>query len=176
MKSVCECLRRDDIEEAQAIMDAANITCPYGKVGRGRTREKQREGVYDEQGQLYDIPYWVVTDPQDIIENEPKEADSEDEEDDANEAALAKKQEKGKGRAESVGELLRLKVRLSDRASDLEVTIGSKQNVAVAINAIKEQIHAKQCRLVYLGRPLDDHKTLAAQGWKPGQVVNAFVI
>ncbi|KXT17735.1 hypothetical protein AC579_3609 [Pseudocercospora musae] len=178
LKLVCECLRQDDIAEAQAIMDAANITCPHGKVGRGRTKEKQREGVYDEQGQLYDLPYWVVTDPQDIIEDEGKDIDAEaeeDEEDEANEASLARRQEKGKGRAQSIGEELRLKVRLSDRASDMEVTIGSKQNVSVAIRAIKDQINVRHCRLVYLGKALDEGKTLEAQGWKNGQVVNAFV-
>lgn len=178
LKAVCECLRQDDVAEAQAILDAASITCPHGKVGRGRTRAKQQEGVYDEQGQLYDLPYWVVTDPQDIIEDEGKDIDAEaeeDEEDEANEASLARRQEKGKGRAESIGEELRLKVRLSDRASDMEVTIGSKQNVSVAIRAIKDQINVRHCRLVYLGKTLDEGKTLEAQGWKNGQVVNAFV-
>lgn len=176
LRLVCEFLRQDDVAGAQAVMDAAHISCPYGVVARSRGKERQRTGVYDEQGKLYELPLWLVADPQDIIED----ADEKDIDGTASDGAESlveqvHKEEKGKGRAEDVGEELSVKVRLSSSVKDVEVAFGAKQNVAIIAKKVQESVKVSRCRLLYLGKPLDANKTLVEQGWQQGRVLNAFV-
>jgi len=175
-------LRQGNVTDAQGVMDAANLSCPQGRVAVDKGRHRHRGGVYDERGELYDIPAWVVTDPQDIVEDE-EEKDveggasdaSEDEESAEAIAAQKRREEKGKGRAEDIGDMLHVRCRLSDRGSDVIVPIGSKQKVGVMVRGIQTQIGNKRVRLMYLGRVFVENKTLEEQGWQKGHVLNALV-
>ena len=180
LRVVCELVRNREIAEAQGILDALNITCPTGRIARDRGKHGQRGGVYDERGQLYDIPAWVVTDPDDIIEDMEKDTGTigatRDEEAEAGvEGSSPPKDEKGKGRAEDRGEILSLRARLSNTGSDVKVKVGSKEQVVEAIRQIQQQIGPKRVRLMYLGKTLDEHSVLDQTPWKPGHVVNALV-
>ncbi|KAK4506446.1 hypothetical protein PRZ48_000178 [Zasmidium cellare] len=183
----CQMIRRGELSEAQGILDAVGVTVPNGKISKNRGRDRMRGGVYDDKGAPYDIPDWIVADPRDLIEDAGTEkeidgADDDDDEDweggvpvtssgDDKEAVRPK----GKGRAEDIGEAIKLRARLSDRGTDVEVTLGSKQPVRTALQRIREQIDVKRVRLVYMGKPMEEGKTLADCGWRSGQVVNAFV-
>ena len=166
LRMVCEMLRRGDVEEAQGILDAMNMTCPNGKVARSRGRNGKKGGAYDERGQLYDIPPWVLTDPQDVVEDEDK-----DEVQDGEKTPV----EKGKGRAEDPGEIVKVRARLSDRGTDVVVSAGTKQKISVLIKAIREESGCKRLRLMYLGKTLDERSTLEESGWRPDHVINAMV-
>ena len=166
LRLVCECLRRGDTAQAQGIIDAVGLNVPDGKVAvgselRSRGRTRRTGGVFDERGVGYDIPGWVVADPDDVVEdNEPEKADLG---------------EKGKGKAEDVGELVSVKVRLSDRSTDVTLPIGMRQTAAAIRSGVQEKIGMRKMRLLYLGRVWSETKTLEELGYKEGHVVSAFI-
>ena len=178
-------------------MDSVGLTCPTGRIKTERTKAGpnsrgtgKKGGVFDERGNAYEIPGWVVADPADVIEDgeetiadgEEVEKDigldgaaSEDEDDDATDKIRS---EKGKGRADVVGEMVQVRARLSDRGSDVLVSIGDKQKVKTVARKIQEQAGTgpdKGLRLIYLGKPLNEERTLVEQGWQHGHVLNAYV-
>lgn len=184
MRLVCEQLRKGDdgLDEAQGVLDAAGISCPKGRVVAGRSsRDRVKGGVYDERGVLYEIPGWIVADPEDLVDSrdaagEKDQAPAESAVGEQGQASQDEKDnDKGKGRAQDVGEMLSLRARLSDRGTDVTVQIGSKEKIAVAVRKIREQIGNKRVRLAYLGHVLQEGRTLEDQGFKSGNVVNAYV-
>ena len=180
LRLVCEMVRNGDTAEAQGILDALNVTCPTGRIARDRGKHKERGGVFDERGELYDIPAWVVTDPQDIIEDKEKDSNNDgaaaDDDDDENAISTSqRKDEKGKGRAEDPGESVVLRARLSNTGADVTVTVGTKEKIESAVRQIQTQIGSKRVRLMYLGKTLDERATLEQSAWKQGHVVNALV-
>jgi hypothetical protein len=185
LQLVCEFLHKGDVADAQAVMDAAHITCPNGVVTKHRGKDKSRSGVFDDRGKLYELPAWVVTDPQDLIDDaEEKDiddmdggmSDGADSCSEQHHSAAHAREEKGKGRAEDPGEHVRVTARLSNGAQDITLTTGSKQSVAALKEKIEQQ-HAgiRVVRLLCLGKQLDMHKSLEEQNWKPGRMLNAFV-
>lgn len=192
MRVVSELLRKpkgegdgegDGVVEAQGILDALGITCPSGRVASGRGKDKVKGGVYDERGVLYELPAWVIADPDDIIEDDDdansEEKKFDDQQDDSSNtlqpSSPSRRDEKGKGRMEDIGELVRIRCRLSDRGSDVTVEVGRKQAVSVLVRKIQEQIGSKRIRCMYLGKALEERKSIAETGWREGHVVNAMV-
>ncbi|CZT24556.1 uncharacterized protein RCC_10281 [Ramularia collo-cygni] len=177
MRQASELLCQGDLAGAQAILDALNMNCPSGKFARGRGRDRNNGGVFDERGALYDIPNWVVSDPLDIVEDAEDKIGIADDSDDAlneDEDAARKREEKGKGRVIDLGEEMKVKVRLSDGTGDQEITFGAKQKAGVIVKKVLEQ-HGQSVRLLHLGKTIDEKQTLEAQGWQPGTVLNAFM-
>ncbi|PSK45348.1 hypothetical protein B9Z65_2488 [Elsinoe australis] len=176
LKIICEMLRAGDVSGAQGVMDAVGLTCPTGRIksekpARGAVREGERRkgGVFDEQGRGYDIPGWVVGDPDDLVE-EPEmgdggekgvESDGESDED-----------EKGKGRE---GEVVKVRARLSDKGIDVVVEVGIEQKVRLLVKRLQDKSGGKKMRLLYLGKILKEDQSLRDQGWQEGHVVNALV-
>jgi hypothetical protein len=190
IRVVCEEVRKGNVAEAQAIIDALGITCPSGRIVSGRRRvgerRSERGGLYDERGEMYEIPAWVVMDPEDVVEDlaedgekdvvagAPLDGAGDPGQEDA-EAAEQRRDEKGKGRAEDPGEIVHLRARLSDRGTDIVISVGMKQKIAEVVRKIREQIGDKRVRLMYLGKPLDERTTLEESSWREGNVVNAMV-
>jgi hypothetical protein len=194
---VSEEVRAGNVSEAQAILDALGATCPTGKIARGSRknggggRSGSKGGLYDERGEMYDIPPWVVVDPEDVVEDEDDEekdveagapvepddnGEDEDGEDTDDPAAVARRRdEKGKGRAEDPGEIVQLRARLSDRGTDITISIGMKQKISDIVRSIRQRIGDKRVRLMYLGKALDERTTLEDTGWTRGHVLNAMV-
>lgn len=178
LRLACEELRKggEGLEEAQGILDAAGLSCPKGRVVAGRSsRDRVKGGVYDERGVLYEIPAWVVADPEDVVESRDAGGEKDKVEGAAGVQTDQDEKDKGKGRAADAGEMLSLRARLSDRSTDVTVRVGSKEKIAVAVRKIQEQIGNKRVRLAYLGHVLQEGKTLEEQGFKTGNVVNAYV-
>lgn len=141
--------------------------------------------MYDERGVLYELPTWVIADPEDIIEG-----DGDDDEDQVEKAAAdddpssltpivgtpsSRRDEKGKARLDDIGDVVHVRCRLSDRGSDVTVEVGKKQQVSVLIRKIQDQVGSKRIRIMYLGKALEERKTVAESGWREGHVVNAMV-
>lgn len=167
-------LRQGDIAGAQTIVDAADLTCPRGRIAKGRGRDRVKGGLYDVTGKLYDIPAWVLKDPEDIIDDPEKGSPEESEEDSDREGAAAatNRDEKGKGNA---GEVVEIKARLSSTGRTISVHLGVRSKVSVVITNMQEQIGNKRLRLYYFGKELPSNSSLDQTRWKPGQVINAFV-
>lgn len=171
LRLVCEMLRSGDLSGAQALLDAVGATCPSGRVAFDRRSGGRKGGVFDALGVLYEIPGWVVGDPEDLIEEEKEVVDDEEDEE-----AVPRREEKGKGRAEEVGEIIRVRARLSDRGTDVLISVGKEQKVAVLVRTVQEEAGVSgKVKLAYMGKMLDEGKTLAQNGWREGHVVNALV-
>lgn len=123
---------------------------------------KRTGGVFDERGVGYDIPGWVVADPGDVVEEGGGGGEKGEE-------------EKGKGKAGAVGQVVTLKARLSDRSLDVVVQIGMGQTAAVVCEEVLRRIGPRKIRLLYLGQVWSESKTLEELGYKEGDVVSVFV-
>ncbi|KAK5120957.1 hypothetical protein LTR85_005741 [Meristemomyces frigidus] len=182
LRVACDLLRHGNVVDAQGVLDAANVTSPLGRIYVDKGKHRRPGGVYDERGEIYDIPKWVVADPQDLVEDQEEkdvEGGASDEEEDlaAAQQTLAaerRRQDKGKGRAESPGEKLYVKVRFSDGSPDVAFTADAKHPVAASLRQA-EHMSGKSVRLMYLGKSLREDKTLLEQGWQKGHVLNAMV-
>ncbi|KAL9018283.1 MAG: hypothetical protein Q9185_004386 [Variospora sp. 1 TL-2023] len=60
LKLVTELLREGDVQDAQGVLDASGVTVPTGDLV---------DGCYDEQGALYQLPAWVVAEPERVVED-----------------------------------------------------------------------------------------------------------
>ena len=193
---VCEMLRKGEVAEAQGIVDALGVTCPSGRVASGRGRDRVKGGVYDERGVLYEIPGWVIVDPGDVVEDGEGEEGVREEDKPAAldgsaptttttaETSPEEKPttstpppggEKGKARLPDIGPLVHIRCRLSDRGTDISVEVGKNQAISVLIRKIQDQVGSKRMRIMYLGKALDERKSVAESGWVEGHVVNAMV-
>ena len=77
-----------------------------------------------------------------------------------------------------MGKIIKVRVRLSDRAGDLEIGIGSNERVRVLVAKVQEKAKLSadvKIRIVYLGRMMLEQESLSAQGWREGHIVNGLV-
>ncbi|KAL2043397.1 hypothetical protein N7G274_003703 [Stereocaulon virgatum] len=171
LKVVVGLLRDGDVSTAQTIVDAAGITVPTGDL---------KNGVYDEAGNLYQLPEHVISDPENIVDQEDilkgeGGEESKDVTDDDEEELERKREEKGKQVLKSA-DLVKVRCRLSDRGgNDVVVCVGREQPIRVLIRRIVDEANVGKVKIAYLGKILKDSETLQAQGWREGHVVNALV-
>ena len=171
-----------DLKGAKAVLDAVGCTCPTGRLG---------EGVWDEQGRLYKLPRWVVSDPINVVEGAAVEEDDEDvgeddeveeEDEEAKEGVheLYGEMDKGKDRvpAGSNANTITITARLSDRGSDLKIVVDKDQPVKTLAKRVQAEANISsdvKLKMAYMGRIMKDNESPIAQGWKPGHVMNALV-
>lgn len=138
-------MRADDYATAQSMIDAAGVTVPTGDLC---------EGCYDEQGVLYRLPQCIVSDPENMVEDDStSDYPGHDELDVISEDKLATDEASGdelisedmdrrrdeKGKA-SERDLIKVKARLSDRGGpDLVLTVGKSQTVGHVARKVYEQ-------------------------------------
>ena len=131
LKVVVGLVQDGDISTAQSILDAAAITLPTGDL---------KNGAYDEAGNLYQMPEHIVSDPTNLILDQPGEDDikgelSRDITDD--EELERKRDEKGKT---LVKDLIKVKARLSDRGGpDVIVSVGRDQVIRTLARRVAEE-------------------------------------
>jgi len=179
IRLVCELVEKGELIEAQAVLEAAGCTCPTGAIWG------KRGGVFDELGQKYTVPPWVVGEPEGIL-NGSEDSDVEirrgkDEVNSEGDDIGPKKGEKGKGRAvedEGVNNGAKVRVRLSHTARDLAINISMVQKVHVLIRKVRDIADIPpqtKIKVGYLGKILREHETLEAQGWREGHTLNIYV-
>ncbi|PTB38677.1 uncharacterized protein TrAFT101_006699 [Trichoderma asperellum] len=164
---------------AQTILNAAEISLPTGDLVNG---------AYDSLGNLYALPEYIVSDPDNLADdNDPdfkgdtstaEEETAGEEEDDADsEEAERRREEKGKGVLDE-REMVTLRARLSETGQDIIVPVTKTDSVRSVVKKITEVSVApseKKIRLAYMGKILKENASLEAQGWQVGHVINALV-
>ncbi|TFB02943.1 hypothetical protein CCMA1212_005415 [Trichoderma ghanense] len=156
---------------AQSILTAAEISLPTGDLA---------QGAYDALGNLYALPEWVVSDPENLGDEDgdpDAKGDTTAGEDDDDEDSERRREEKGKGVLGEV-EMVPLCARLSETGMDIKVSVAKKDNVRSVIRKITESSSLpadKKIRLAYMGKMLKESHSLEAQGWHAGHVINALV-
>lgn len=135
-----ELVRVGEVAEAQGVLDAAGCTCPTGEVWRG---------VFDERGEWYKVPEWVVVEPGGLVEEGESEGGSEggsESESEEEEEVKGRREGKGKGRAvegadggrANKGPVVKIRARLSDRGTDVVVKVGKEERVGVLVRRVRE--------------------------------------
>ncbi|KAK0509379.1 hypothetical protein JMJ35_007773 [Cladonia borealis] len=169
LKVVIGLLANGDITTAQGILDAAAITVPTGDL---------KNGAYDEAGNLYQLPEYVISDPENMLLDSDNILKGEDESKDVTddeEVIERKREEKGKA-VLKIGDIVKIKARLSDRGGpDVVVTLGKDQPVRILVRRIQDEANIEKVKIAYMGKILKEGETLQAQGWREGHVVNALV-
>ena len=122
-----------DITTAQSILDAAAITVPTGDL---------KNGAYDDAGNLYQLPEYVISDPENMLSDATNILKGEDESKDVTEdeeEIERKREEKGKA-VLKIGDIVKIKARLSDRGGpDVVVTLGKDQPVRILVRRIQDE-------------------------------------
>ena len=132
-----------DITTAQSILDAAAITVPTGDL---------KNGAYDEAGNLYQMPEYVISDPQNLVSNQQGEIQKGEVSNDAtddDEAIERKREEKGKSVLKT-GDMIKVRARLSDRGGpDVIISLGKDQAVRTLVRRVQEEINVRIESCVY---------------------------
>lgn len=122
------------------ILSAAEISLPTGNLVHG---------VYDSLGNYYQLPEWIVCDPQNVtVDNDPETTakglanedtmvDADDLTDDEEEL-MGNKTEKGK-EVVDVKEQVVLRARLSENGQDIELSVGKTETVKSVIRKITHE-------------------------------------
>lgn len=125
---------------AQTILTAAGVTLPTGDLS---------DGVYDDLGNWYQLPEYVVADPVDVAAANEEEDGTEEETKDIvvaddglknkeEEEARRRREEKGKSvvdRRAQVGVV----IRLSDGTKDLKLHVGKDEAVRSIVRTVREE-------------------------------------
>ena len=137
LKVVVGLLADGDITTAQSILDAAAITVPTGDL---------KNGAYDEAGNLYQMPEYVISDPQNLVSNQQGEIRKGEVSNDAtddDEAIERKREEKGKSVLKT-GDMIKVRARLSDRGGpDVVISLGKDQAVRTLVRRVQEEINVR---------------------------------
>ena len=151
IQAACELAREGQIENAHGILDASGVTLPNGSLV---------DGGYDEVGNLYKVPEWCLTTP----ENLQKEGHDQESEtmgadtfvadlgaqkdaspkveamDLEKRAAEQRRDEKGKGKATVEVDAVNVRCRLSDRGGpDVIISLGQSQPVSTLARRVKDE-------------------------------------
>ena len=132
LKVVVGLLADGDISTAQGILDAAAITVPTGDL---------KNGAYDEAGNLYQIPEYVLSDPQNLVPDQEimGKGETSNEVTDDDDELERKREEKGKAVLKTT-DLVKIKARLSDRGGpDIVVAVGKDQPVRAVLQRIRDE-------------------------------------
>ncbi|KAL8693257.1 MAG: hypothetical protein Q9218_001891 [Villophora microphyllina] len=132
LKLVVELLGEGKVEEAQGLLDACALTVPTGDLV---------EGCYDEGGELYMLPGWVVAEPE-VVEDEDIGGGTAKAESDER----LMEDEKVKNVVVDTGEVreggnVKVRCRLSDRGgADVVVAMGRRESVKILVKRLEEGV------------------------------------
>lgn len=139
LRLVVDLIQKGELVEAKAVLEAAGCVCPTGAFWRG---------VYDERGESYEVPGWVIGEPEGLAVDDEELVDGDAETSRGSVEELVKEpveygedgeMEKGKEREKDVGEVVKVKARLSDRATDVVVKVGMEEDVKILVRRVEEK-------------------------------------
>lgn len=139
LKVVTGLVTEGEIQTAQGILDASAVTVPTGDL---------MNGAYDEVGNFYQMPEYIISDPNNVFpgsqENMVKGENTSDATDE--DEVERRREEKGKGVLKT-GDVIRVKARLSDRGGpDIIISIGKDQTIRVLVRRIQEEVNVRESK------------------------------
>ena len=103
-------------------------------------------GAYDEAGNFYQMPENIVADPNNVLlssKNHFVKGEGDEDATDDEEELTRRREEKGKGVLQ-IGELVKVKARLSDRGGpDLVISFGKEQPVCALIKRLQDEVDVR---------------------------------
>lgn len=121
LQAATEALQGGDVATAQSLLDATGCTCPTGQLWN-RT--------YDDRGNEYRVPEWLVIEPTGIVDDESEEA-TQTVEDKTDEIMAS-------DTVESDTEFV-VRVRLSESSHDSRITVRRRETIALIREKLKAQ-------------------------------------
>lgn len=139
LKVVVGLLAQGEIQDAQGILDASAITVPTGDL---------MNGAYDEMGNFYQMPEYVISDPDNTIQGSEQNTGKGENDSDVSDEDEIKQRREEKGKAVlKAGDLIKVKARLSDRGGpDIVISMGKEQNVRILVRRIQEEVNVRSPR------------------------------
>lgn len=122
LQAATEALQEGDIATAQSLLDAQECTCPTGQLW---------SRVYDDRGNEYRIPEWVIIEPAGIVDQEPMPVIDDKTEDDT---AIDD--------TEPDREFV-LRVRVSATSADLKVSVRRRETIVSIREKLKTQAQVR---------------------------------
>lgn len=164
LKLVVELLGEGKVGEAQGLLDACALTVPTGDLV---------EGCYDEAGELYIMPDWVVGEPE-IVEEEDAGGLTKGE---GVGGSGLREDEKGKNVVVDADEVreggtVKVRCRLSDRGgADVVVAMGKVEEVGSLIKRLEEGVKVRcaaetSCRIRDKRLTREWHSSRARPGYR----------
>lgn len=136
LKAVVGLLAQGEIQDAQGILDASAITVPTGDL---------MNGAYDEMGNFYQMPEYVISDPVNIIQGSEHNIAKGENDSDVSDDNEIKQRREEKGKAVlKAGDIIKIRARLSDRGGpDIVISMGKEQNVRILVRRIQEEVNVR---------------------------------
>lgn len=136
LKVILGLLADGDVPTAQSILDAAAITVPTGDL---------KNGAYDEAGNLYHLPEHIISDPQNLLTDRQEEIQKGETSDEmVEDDELERKREKKGKEVLKIGDIVKIRARLSDRGGpDVVIQMGKDQAVRTLIRRIQEEANVR---------------------------------
>lgn len=116
---------------AQSLLDASGCTCPTGQLW-SRT--------YDDRGNEYRVPEWLVIEPAGLVDDEDEEVVQTLE--DKTEGVIAL------DNSPSDSEFV-VRVRLSERSHDYRITVQSRETIASIRDKLKQQAQVREAHAAH---------------------------
>lgn len=127
------------LQTAQSMLTAAEISLPTGNLVNG---------AYDSLGNYYTLPEWVVSDPQNMVENDNSKDELDSAEDVSNDETQGdgddgemKKEEKGKDIAVDT---IQVRARLSETGQDIMVSVPKTDHVRLVIKKLAAEAKVRR--------------------------------
>lgn len=111
-------------------------------------------GAYDEMGNFYQMPEYVISDPVNTIQDSGNNIAKGENDSDVSDEDEIKQRREEKGKAVlKAGDLIRVKARLSDRGGpDIVISMGKEQNVRILVRRIQEEVNVRSPRSLPMRR------------------------
>lgn len=122
LQAATEALQEGDVTTAQTLLDAQECTCPTGQLW---------SRVYDDRGNEYKVPEWLVVEPAGLVEEE----DTPVTEDKTEETTVIEDSEPDH---EYV-----VRVRVSETSTDFKVTVRRRETIASIRETLKTQAQVR---------------------------------
>lgn len=158
LRSAAEALERGDVEQAQLMIDSANIKLPNGKLSES----------YDDLGTKYCIPAYCISAPDNLITEKGASASSRG-------SKTKRASSKSAAKMDTV-----LRLRLStENEKTFEFPVSSKELVQTAkmrLQSERSDISKSQQRWFCQGRVLVDNQTITQARVPEGFVIQVILI
>lgn len=163
-------IQRGEVQEAQTLLDATECTCPNGEIWRG---------VFDEHGEWYRVPEWIVVEPAGLVEGDG--AGHGDHRGSVETDGTQDGSEEGKEEEDEdlTTTPFKIRCRLSSNQQDVLVSMHKGEHVAGLVKKLREKTgmpETTRLRVAFGGKFYDENRSLESNPqWKKEFVLNVMV-
>jgi len=163
LRAAVDATFKDDVALAQAILDGAGVSLPGGSMTE----------CYDEWGTRYSIPVYCLSNPLNLVLESDRDSPAEFSEPVPPDSAST-----GQTLAQSQGEELKVKVRLSTTGEDIRLILNTLETIGMAKKKLQDQEGCEEPvrqRWYFGGKLLGDKSRVADAHVPQGYVIQCII-